>query len=63
MIVKVKVVVAVGQVAFDTLIVNTTVAPEAISAPLKLYVGVSVVLFVIDPKAAEVVVAVHDIVP
>ena len=46
-----------------TAIVSVTVAPEAISAGLKVYVGVSVVPFVIAPLVPDVLLAVHAIVP
>ena len=58
MIVRVNVVVADVHGALLTVIVSVTVAPDNISAALKLYVGVSV-----EPLVPEVLLAVHAIVP
>ena len=63
MIVRVNVVDADAQVALLTVIVRVTVAPDDISAALKLYVGVTVVALVIDPLVPDVLLAVQAIVP
>ena len=46
-----------------TVMVKVTVAPDDISAALKLYVGVSVVALVTEPLVPDVLLAVHAIVP
>ena len=61
--VSTKVVVAAAHGLLLTVIVRVTVAPEDISAALKLYVGVRVVPFVIAPLVPEELLAVHAIVP
>ena len=43
--------------------VSVTVAPAAISAGLKVYVGVNVVPLVTVPLVPEVLLAAHEIVP
>ena len=63
MIVRVNVVVADVHGALLTVIVSVTVAPDNISAALKLYVGVSVEPLVIVPFVPEVLLADHEIVP
>ena len=52
-----------AHVALNTLMVSTTLAPLAISAALKLYVGVSVLPLRMEPTVPEVVLAAHEIVP
>ena len=61
--VSVKVEVAVAQMPLLTDMVSVTVAPEAISAALKLYVGVRVAPLLIVPFVPEVLLADHEIVP
>ena len=63
MIVRVNVVVADVHGALLTVIVSVTVAPDNISAALKLYVGVSVEPLVIVPFVPEVLLADQEIVP
>ena len=47
----------------STVKVSVTVAPDAMSAALKLYVGVSVVPLMMNPVVADVLLAVHVILP
>jgi hypothetical protein len=56
-------VVAVAHIPLLSDIVNVTVAPEAISAALKLYVGVRVVPLVIVPLVPDVLLADQESVP
>ena len=60
---SVNVVEAVAHMPLLTDIVSVTEAPDAISAALKVYVGVSVVPFVTVPFVPEVLLAAHEIVP
>jgi hypothetical protein len=62
--IRLNVVVAGVQIPpSSTVIVSVTVAPVAISAGLKLYVGVSVPLLVNVPLVPDVLLAVQVIVP
>lgn len=58
-----KVVTAAAHGLLLTVIVRVTVAPDDLSAALKVYVGVSVVPFVIVPFVPEVLLADHEMVP
>lgn len=60
---RVNVVVAEAHDALLTVIVRVTVAPDDISAALKVYVGVRVVALVTTPLVPDVLLAVQAIVP
>lgn len=61
--VNVNVVDADEQVPLLTVMVSVTVAPDDLSAALKVYDGVSVVALLTIPLLPEVLLAVHAIVP
>ena len=63
LMVSVNVAVAAVHGLLLTVMVSVTVAPEAISAALKLYVGVRVAGLDTVPVVPDVLLAVHKIVP